>query len=147
MFILCCSSFYANRPVTQIPQCTSHIPTMHHFVPKMCLCVHISATKWRIVWHLSYALWGFIDGHSVNHICWLYRKLVYMKDANIYAISNVFHKECLVSELKSSRILKFETSYSSCKIYRLHAYCIGAVLSELCNSPKSKCYHAHATPL
>ena len=34
-----------NRPVVQIPQCTSSALTMHHFVTEMCTCVHISVTK------------------------------------------------------------------------------------------------------
>ena len=40
---------YLNLHVAQIPQCIRKHPTMHHFVTKMCTCVHISVTKWCIV--------------------------------------------------------------------------------------------------
>ena len=36
--------------------------TMHHFVTEMCTCVHISVTKWCIVWYRSNALWDWWNG-------------------------------------------------------------------------------------
>ena len=34
-----------NRPVAYSPQCTSSVPTMHHFVTEMCTHAHISGTN------------------------------------------------------------------------------------------------------
>ena len=40
---------------------------MHHFVTKMCQCVHISVTKWCIVGCLCNALWDWWDGFINCH--------------------------------------------------------------------------------
>ena len=42
-------------------------PTMHHFVTEMCTHVHISVTKWCIVWYLSNALWDLWNGSILQH--------------------------------------------------------------------------------
>ena len=42
-------------------------PTMHHFVTEMCICVHISVTKWYIVGYLSNTLWNLHYG-SINSL-------------------------------------------------------------------------------
>ena len=51
-----------NRPISQIPECIYAYPTMHHFVTKMCTCVHISVTKWCIVGYGTDAFWDLWDG-------------------------------------------------------------------------------------
>ena len=50
-------------------------PTMHDFVTEMCICVHISVTKWCIVGYKSDALWDLCDGsihddgHGMDALC------------------------------------------------------------------------------
>ena len=36
-------------------------PLMHHFVTEICTHVHISVTKWWIVWYGTGALWDFCN--------------------------------------------------------------------------------------
>ena len=49
-------------------------PIMHHFVTEMCICVHISVTKWSIMGCLSNALRDLLDGPIVArclvHMIW-----------------------------------------------------------------------------
>ena len=45
-------------------------PTMHHFMTAMCICVHISVTKWCIMGFLHDASWDLWDGSfaKVAHV-------------------------------------------------------------------------------
>ena len=52
--------YIGNRPVTQIPQCTRPISHSAHFV-------HISVTKWGIVWYLSNAFWCVCPVSRIAH--------------------------------------------------------------------------------
>ena len=46
----------------KLPKSPVSYPAMHHFVTEMCICVHISVTKWCIMVYLCDLLRDLWDG-------------------------------------------------------------------------------------
>ena len=51
----------SNSSISQISQCIRQISDYAPFVTEMCTHVHISVTKWGIVWHGAGALWDLCN--------------------------------------------------------------------------------------